>query len=138
MITIEYDDSEVQKALAGTSKSFASIRRKALSIIARGTVKAINAGIRETLHSRSGELLKAFRYHVRKDGTANVYPDGETGSSIFPKTFGLNFGYNGPTKRAQNRPHSFIEIGRQWAESGAYMPDVEKMVEKELSKYWGK
>lgn len=138
MIVIEYNDSEVQKALAGTSKSFASIRRKTLSIMARGTVKAINTGIRERLNRRTGELLKAFRFHVKKNGTANVYPDGESGGKIFPKTFALNFGYDGETKRAYNKPHSFIEIGRTYLESGAYMPDVEKMVSKELEKYWGK
>lgn len=137
MITVTTDIEKAKKALEGTSKSLASIQRKTLSIIARGAVKAINEGIRETLEKRTGEFLKAFRYKVRKDGIANVYPGGESGSPNFPKAYVLNYGYSGPTKRAINRPHGFIQRAEIYGESGAYMPEVEKMIEKELQKYWG-
>ena len=135
---VKADLKEAQDALAGTSKSIASIQRKTLSVIARGTVKAVNVGIRSTLHRRTGELLKAFGYKVHKNGVANVYPKGENGSAIFPKSYVLNYGYTGPTKRAINKPHSFIQYGEVYADSGAYMPEVERMVNKELEKYWGK
>lgn len=58
MITIEADVQKAQDALAGTSKSLAAIERKTLSIVASGTVKAVKGGIRETLNSRTGELLR--------------------------------------------------------------------------------
>ena len=138
MITIEADVQKAQDALAGTSKSLAAIERKTLSIVASGTVKAVKGGIRETLNSRTGELLKAFRYKVHKNGVANVYPNGESGSAIFPKAYVLNYGYTGPTKRAINKPHSFIQVGELYAASGSYMQDVRKMIDKELEKYWGK
>ena len=57
MISVEADIAEVQEALSGTSKSLAAIERKTLSIIAKGTVKAVKGGIRQTLKSRTGELL---------------------------------------------------------------------------------
>ena len=137
MITIEADVQKAQDALAGTSKSLAAIERKTLSIVASGIVKAVKGGIRETLNSRTGELLKAFRCKVHKNGVANVYPNGESGSAIFPKAYVLNYGYSGPTKRAINKPHGFIQYGELYAESGAYMQDVRKMIDKELQKYWG-
>ena len=66
MISVEADIAEAQEALSGTSKSLAAIERKTLSIIAKGTVKAVKGGIRQTLKSRTGELLKAFRYRTEK------------------------------------------------------------------------
>ena len=135
---VKADLKQAQDALAGTNKSLASIQRKTLSIIARGTVKAVNVGIRSTLHRRTGELLKAFGYKVHKNGVANVYPRGENGSAIFPKSYVLNYGYTGPTKRAINKPHSFIQYGEAYTEVGAYMPEVQRMIDKELEKYWGK
>ena len=80
MISVKADIAEAQEALSGTSKSLAAIERKTLSIIAKGTVKAVKGGIRQTLKSRTGQLLKAFRYKVHKNGVANVYPDGESGN----------------------------------------------------------
>ena len=138
MISVEADIAKAQEALSGTSKSLAAIERKTLSIIAKGTVKAVKGGIRQTLKSRTGELLKAFRYKVHKNGVANVYPDGESGSAIFPKAYVLNYGYTGPTKRAINKPHSFVQVGELYAASDSYMQDVRKMIDKELEKYWGK
>ena len=123
MISVEADIAEAQEALSGTSKSLAAI---------------VKGGIRQTLKSRTGELLKAFRYKVHKNGVANVYPNGESGSAIFPKAYVLNYGYTGPTKRAINKPHSFVQVGELYAASGSYMQDVRKMIDKELEKYWGK
>ena len=137
MIAIDADVSKAQRALQGTSKSLKSIERKTLSIASRGTVKAIKIAIRGVLKRRTGELLKCYGYKVHKDGVANVFPKGKTGSKVFPKAYTLNYGYKGKTKRAWNKPHSFIEKGEAFAASGAYMPEVEKMISKELEKYWG-
>lgn len=134
--SVEADLKQVQKALEGTAKSLQSIQNKTLSIVARGTIKAVNVGIRTTLKKHTGELLKAFHYKVHKYGEANVYPNGKSGSSIFPKTYVLNYGYTGKVKRAINKPHSFVEYGEAFAASGAYMPEVQKMIDKELKKYW--
>ena len=136
MISISADVTEVQEALSQTAKSLQSIERKTLSIASRGTVKAIKMGIRETLHRRTGGLLKAYKYKVHKEGFSNVYPNGKSGSDVFPKAFILNYGYKGPTKRAINKPHGFIQKGEIYASNGSYMPEVEKMIQKELEKYW--
>lgn len=134
---VSADISKAQKALSETDKSLSSIQRKTLSIIGRGTVKAIKGGIRTSLKKRTGELLKAYRYKTRKNGTATVYPNGENGSTIFPKAYVQNYGYEGKTKRAWNKPHNFVQKGEQYANSNSYMNEVEKMIDKELKKYWG-
>lgn len=135
-ISVEADVSEVQDALAGTSKSLVSIRRQMLGIIARGVSKETSKAIRATTEKRTGELRKAYRYKVRRDGSeANVFPKGLKGSdrSIFPKVMALNYG----TVDGRLKPLGFIEQGEKYAESDKYSADVDKMIQRELKKYWG-
>ena len=52
----------------------------------------------------------------------------------------LSYGHEGPTKRAKSwhiAPRGFVQAGQQSAESGNYMDDVQKYIDKELEKYWG-
>ena len=139
-VIVSADVAEVQKALEGTTKSITSIQRQTLGIIARGTVKAIKAGIAESTTKRTGELLKCYAYRVRKDGSkANVYPRGSSGAKIFPKVFIQNFGHEGPTKTKKDwrvMPKGFVEKGEQYAESGGYNQDIQKMIDRELAKVW--
>lgn len=144
IINASVDIEEVQQALAGTSKSLNSIQKSVLRIAAKGTAKRIKAAINTSdLQKRTGELLKAYVYKVKKDGSqANVFPKALTGKdrTIFPKAMTLSYGHDGPTKRAKNwyiAPRGFVQAGQQYAESGAYMDDVQKMIDKELEKYWG-
>ena len=142
ILSIEADINQVEQALAGTSKSFETIRRQAVGIIAKGAVKKIKAVIQTSTQKRTGELLKAYRYKVRRDGTqANVFPKAiNSDSTIYPKAMTLSYGHNGKTRRASSwhiKALGFVQSGKAWVDSGAYMPDLENMVDKELNKYWG-
>lgn len=144
LIQTQVDIEEVEKALAGTNKSLKAIRKSVLRIAAKETAKRVKAAINASdLHRRTGELAKAYVYKVKKDGSeANVFPKALTGNgrTIYPKAMTLSYGHDGPTKRAASwhiAPRGFVQSGQQYAESGAYMTEVQKMVDKELEKYWG-
>lgn len=134
-ISVEADVQGAQKALEGTKKSLKSVQIGVLRIVARGTAKAIRTGIRTSgIKRRTGELLKCYHSKVRKDGSeVNIFPKQENGSRYFPKVYVLNYGLPG-TRR---RPHSFIEKGEIYAASNVYQEEINKFVQKELTKYWG-
>lgn len=142
-LSIQTDISEVQDALAGTSKSLKSIQKSVLRIAAKGTANAVRAAIRTSdLNRRTGELQKAYTYKVKKDGSeANVFPKALNSHdrTIFPKAMTLSYGHSGPTKRAKAwfiAPRNFVQAGDQYAESGKYMDEIQKYIDKELDKYW--
>ncbi len=139
-INVEADVEEVQRALEKTSKSVKSIGSSALRVIARGSVSVIKGAIRTSgLQKRSGELLKCYGYKVAKNGkTVNVYPKAINNPdvSIFPKIGALSYG----TDKRPNRhlkAFGFVQAGIKAAESGAYQSEMQKMIDKELQKYWG-
>ena len=143
MIVSEVDVSAVQDALSETSKSLKAIQRDTLRVVARATAKTVRAAIISSdLHVRTGELRKAYTYKLKRDGSeANVYPRALTSGdrTIFPKAMTLSYGHQGPTKRARNWrivPRGFVQRGQQYAENGDYMDEVQKLIDKELEKYW--
>jgi hypothetical protein len=143
ILATEVDVSAVQDALSETSKSLKSIQRSTLRVVARATAKTVRAAIISSdLHVRTGELRKAYTYKLKRDGTeANVYPRALTSGdrTIFPKAMTLSYGHNGPTKRFRNwriAPRGFVQRGQQYAENGDYMDEVQKLIDKELEKYW--
>ncbi len=143
MIVSEVDVSAVQDALSQTSKSLKAIQRDTLRVVARATAKTVRAAIISSdLHVRTGELRKAYTYKLKRDGSeANVYPRALTSGdrTIFPKAMTLSYGHQGPTKRARNWrivPRGFVQRGQQYAENGDYMDEVQKLIDKELDKYW--
>lgn len=143
MIVSEVDVSAVQDALSETSKSLKAIQRDTLRVVARATAKTVRAAIISSdLHVRTGELRKAYTYKLKRDGSeANVYPRALTNGdrTIFPKAMTLSYGHNGPTKRFRNwriAPRGFVQRGQQYAENGDYMDEVQKLIDKELEKYW--
>lgn len=143
MIVSEVDVSAVQDALSETSKSLKAIQRDTLRVVARATAKTVRAAIISSdLHVRTGELRKAYTYKLKRDGSeANVYPRALTSGdrTIFPKAMTLSYGHQGPTKRARNWrivPRGFVQRGQQYAENGDYMDEVQKLIDKELDKYW--
>jgi hypothetical protein len=143
ILATEVDVSAVQDALSETSKSLKSIQRSTLRVVARATAKTVRAAIiTSDLHVRTGELRKAYTYKLKRDGTeANVYPRALTSGdrTIFPKAMTLSYGHNGPTKRFRNwriAPRGFVQRGQQYAENGDYMDEVQKLIDKELEKYW--
>lgn len=142
-LSIQTDISEVQDALAGTSKSLKSIQKSVLRIAAKGTANAVKAAIKTSdLNRRTGELQKAYTYKVKKDGSeANVFPKALNSQdrTIFPKAMTLSYGHSGPTKRAKAwfiAPRNFVQAGDQYAQSGKYMDEVQKYIDNELEKYW--
>ena len=143
ILATEVDVSAVQNALSETSKSLKSIQRSTLRVVARATAKTVRAAIISSdLHVRTGELRKAYTYKLKRDGSeANVYPRALTNGdrTIFPKAMTLSYGHQGPTKRFRNWrivPRGFVQRGQQYAESGDYMDEVQKLIDKELEKYW--
>ena len=143
ILATEVDVSAVQDALSETSKSLKSIQRSTLRVVARATAKTVRAAIISSdLHVRTGELRKAYTYKLKRDGTeANVYPRALTNGdrTIFPKAMTLSYGHQGPTKRFRNWrivPRGFVQRGQQYAENGDYMDEVQKLIDKELEKYW--
>ena len=143
ILATEVDVSAVQDALSETSKSLKSIQRQTLRVVAKATAKTIRAAIiTSDLHVRTGELRNAYTYKLKRDGTeANVYPRALTNGdrTIFPKAMTLSYGHNGPTKRFRNwriAPRGFVQRGQQYAENGDYMDEVQKLIDKELEKYW--
>ena len=143
ILATEVDVSAVQDALFETSKSLKSIQRSTLRVVARATAKTVRAAIISSdLHVRTGELRKAYTYKLKRDGSeANVYPRALTNGdrTIFPKAMTLSYGHQGPTKRFRNwriAPRGFVQRGQQYAENGDYMDEVQKLIDKELDKYW--
>jgi hypothetical protein len=143
ILATEVDVSAVQEALSETSKSLKAIQRQTLRVVARATAKTVRGAIISSdLHVRTGELRKAYTYKLKRDGSeANVYPRALTSGdrTIFPKAMTLSYGHQGPTKRFRNwriAPRGFVQRGQQYAENGDYMDEVQKLIDKELEKYW--
>ena len=133
-IDLTADTEAVQKALEGTTAGLEAMRKRTLSAAAQGARKKINAAIRATTKKRTGELRKAYRYKVKKDGSqANIYPrKASKASQIFPKAYTLNYGREGTA----HAPRGFVEAGERYAEGGQWEADANKLVQKELDKYW--
>lgn len=139
-INITADIRGAQDALSGTAKSLPAIQKKVLNIVAKTTLKAVKTTYKATLvpqsqihYQRTGELLRAFKKSV-KGSNANVFPRAVSGGKNWAMGIAciLNYGAKNGIK-----PRGFIQAGEAFAESGAYMNEVEKMVENELNKYWG-
>lgn len=134
IFSVEVDVQGAQKALEGTKKSLKSVQSGVLRIAARGTVKAIKSGIRTSgIQRRTGELLKCYGYKVKKNSSeVNIFPKAKGGSRIFPKVYVLNYGLPG----TRHRPYSFIEKGENFAKENSYEDEINKHIQKELTKYW--
>lgn len=142
-IVVEAEVDEVVKALSETSKSFTSIKKQSVGIIARYGVKFIRKRIRETLLNKkqsTRELQKSYSFRVKKDGSeANIYPKGVSGSRIFPKAYVNNYGYEGATKRSKNwrfAPKAFVQDTENLLEKREFDTELQKMIDKTLAKYW--
>jgi len=143
ILATEVDVSAVQEALSETSKSLKSIQRATLRVVARATAGKVRAAIIQSdLHVRTGELRKAYTYKLKRSGDeAVVFPRALTSGdrTIFPKAMTLSYGHEGPTKRFRSwriAPRGFVQRGQQYAENGSYMDEVQKLIDKELEKYW--
>ncbi len=156
-ISISVDISEVQAALSATAKSLKSISRQTMGIAARTTVKALKTAIRQTTKRQTGELSRAYRYKVKKDGSsASVFPRTASGNHlVLAKIATLSYGNDISVRPGRTwlsvkgrgyfaRPRTvhiparnFVRQGESFAENGGYMDEVQKMIDRELAKFWG-
>ncbi len=144
LLVVKADVEGVQKALAGTAKGMRSIQRQVLGAMGRGTAKVVRQAISRTTARRSGALRKAFGYKVKKDGSSvTVWPTDKAVKKnnhlVLAKASVLSYGYDaGPGKKG---PHvmarNFVQAGWDYAERGGYEAELQKIVDKELKKYWG-
>lgn len=162
-ISVEADIKEVQKALSGTAKSLRSIQRQVLGTIARGAVKKIKGVINTSTKRQTGELRKAYGYKVKKDGSGvTVWPRDKAVRSnnhlILAKASVLSYGariepraamagrkpflqvsgrgYFARPKLVVIQPRNFIQAGQEYVEKGGYAAEIQKVIDRELKKYW--
>lgn len=146
---IKADFSDVQEALSKTSMNMKSISKKVLVQIGKKTTSVVKRQIRNTYsppskyYVRTGELVKSWGYFADKSGyMVKIYPRVVYSSNHEKRknrqwAMGLSSILSYGTKDGRIKPRSFIQSGEQYAESGAYLPEVQKIIDKELSKYWG-
>lgn len=140
-IDVSVDISRAQKALSGTSKSLVSIRNQVLGIVGKHAVKAVRQAIRTSgLKKRTGELLKSYvRKLNRRRGEENVYPVSlnDRKKTIFSKAQALSYGARNAKKpKWKLAGRGFAQKGWEAVEKGGYQAEIEKMIDKELKKYW--
>lgn len=143
---IQAEMKDVQEALNKTTLSIPSMNRKFLAVIGKKTAETVKTGIKQTYsppskyYKRTGALLRSWTFHAKKDGSQ---------VSVFPRVIATNNNKNRQwavglssilsygTADGRIKPRAFIQRGENYASSGAYMQEVQKIVDKELEKYWG-
>ena len=150
MISVISEINEVQEALKETSLSMPQINRKFLSVVGKKTTAVVKTGIRQTYsppnkyYKRTGQFMRAWRYKAKSDGSqVSVYPkviytDSKGQQKNRQWAAGLASILNYGTKDGRIIPRFFIQRGEDYANSGAYMPEVQKIIDKELEKFWGR
>ncbi len=139
-IEIKADISGAQEALSGTRKSLVSIRNRVLGIAGSYALKAVKKAVRTSgLKKRTGELQKAYIKKLNKrKGEVNLYPVSlDKTRTIFSKAQALSYGGKSKHTKWRLSGRGFVQKGWQAAESGGYKADIDKMIQKELAKYWG-
>lgn len=138
-INIQTDISYAQKALSGTSKSLVSIKNQVLGIVGKYAVNAVKKAIRTSgLQKRTGELQKAYMRKLnKKKGEENVYPVSlDRKKAIFSKAQSLSYGAKSKKTKWVLSGKGFVQKGWNEVENGNYSAEIEKMIQKELAKYW--
>lgn len=138
-IEIKADISGAQEALSGTGKSLVSIRNRVLGIAGSYALKAVRKAVRTSgLKKRTGELQKAYiRKLNKRKGEVNLYPVSlDKTRTIFSKAQALSYGGKSKNTKWRLSGRGFVQKGWQAAESGGYKTDIDKMIQKELAKYW--
>ena len=132
---VELDVRKAQESLYNTRLSLESVRKKTLSVIGKTVVTAIRQGITAETVKRTGELRKSYTAKVSKKGTSvTVLPRALNGEpSVFPKVMALSYG----SEKRHIKALGFVQRGAEKIDSGGWDAEIEKMIEKELKKYWG-
>ena len=124
-------------ALENTGKSLKSIQGLVLRTIAKNAVKVVKAAIRSSTNRRTGALLKAYGYSVRKDkSSVSVYPkyNVDENRTNFIKSAVLSWGR--PERNIA--PKGFVQAGISYVNGGSYGDEGDKAGQKELDKYWSR
>lgn len=134
MISIKASVDSVQKKLKETSASIPAITRKCLQLISRRASQEVKSGIRASTHVRTGQFLKAYTFHVKKDGlSATVYPRNYN-SKNRQWAAGLSSILNYGTKDGRIKPRAFVERGERYLQYGVYEYDLQNIVDQEIKK----
>ena len=83
----------------------------------------------ETAKSRT---WKELFLHLKGLYTYNYVSPANGEGTIFPKVMALNYG----TSNGRLKALGFVQAGEKYAESNAYESEIDKMIQKELDKYW--
>lgn len=155
MVSIQIDTKEVQNALAGTSKSIDSIDKQVLRAVARDVTKKENQEF-NSANFKHGKVLLAHRYEYNmksvfkagkvKDKMVSIYAKksdaNRTNDITVPILVALSYGatYTEKGKGGYTHtiaPRGFIQNAEQYAEKNDFSTEAQKIVDKELQKYWG-
>ena len=146
LIGISVDVSSAQEYLRETALKIPQIEKKVLRLVGKEAAKETNKAVKSTLdtstkaiigHRYTYNMNKMYTYGKAKDHSLTVYPKAVAGGTlIIPVSTTLNYGYDAGAKRG---PHvtgrGFVQMGESYVKTGRYMPEVQKLVDKELEKY---
>lgn len=145
-LNIQVDVSSAEEYLRDTSLTIPQIEKKVLRLVGKLAAKETNQAVKATLNTSSKAILghrytynmnKMYTYGKAKDHSLTVYPKAVSGGTlIIPVSTTLNYGFDAGNKRG---PHvtgrGFVQAGETYLKGGRYMPEVQKLVDKELEKY---
>lgn len=167
MVTVGFvvDAEPVINALKQTAKSVPSITKQMMTVIGKGSAKATNDMLKATTRGRKGfighrwpyDVTRAYTYKATSGGVS-VYPKkvdktrandltvpvmatlnyGAEIKAVKAKYLGISGdGYHARVKAVRVPGKYFVEAGKRYRDSDKYERDLDKIIEKELKKFWG-
>lgn len=145
-MNVSVDVSDAQEMLRETYLSIPSIESKVMRLVGKLTAQETTKAVKATVSTSSHSILahrytynmnRMYTYGKVKNHSLTVYPKPVTGGTlIIPVSTTLSYGYDAGSKRG---PHvvgrGFVQAGEVYAKSKRYMPEVQKLVDRELEKY---
>lgn len=165
MLNVTADINAVADALKQTSKQMPQITNSVMRIIGKGASKEVNRTLKGVIKGRKGKIGRGYDYQVWNSYTYGKPRGGHV--AVFPKPMQnsrglevavmqtLNAGATITPRRGHKYLHikgdgfyalsksiriegkHFVERGENYAEHGDYQIDIDKMIDKELKKFWG-
>lgn len=167
MVTVSavVDTQPVVNALSQTAKSVPAIIKQMMTVIGKGSAKATNDMLKATTRGRKGiighryeyDITKAYTYKADQHGV-RVYPKavdkarkndltvavmstlnyGAEIKAVKSKYLGISGGdYYARVKAVRIPGKRFVDAGMRYRDSDRYEHDLDKVIEKELKKFWG-
>jgi len=148
-LSVTVDTSSALELLKQTSLSIPRIEDKVLRLVGKLVSKEINSRIKGSVRTSTKAVLghrytynmrKMYTYGKTKKHSLSVYPNrvekGRSNDLIIPVALTLSYGYDaGKRKGPHMTGRGFIQAGESYAKSGRYMPEVRKLIDRELEKY---